>query len=165
MQAFDLNALNRNLQSLLVGANEKLDALDVAGINASLVETSLAFERLAASPEIRQAFAQFPRLATQLGETLEQVQALVDGLEGTLAPVQVQVETTGAEAALTLQAIREAVEETQLLLSTDSGVGYRLEEALTGLAEAAEALRLLATSLEQNPGALLRGKEPPDEHP
>jgi paraquat-inducible protein B len=62
----------------------------------------------------------------------------------------------------TLQTLRITLEDTHGLLSTDSGVGYGLQQALASLKEAADALRLLATSLEQNSDMLIRGKKPPE---
>ena len=47
--------------------------------------------------------------------------------------------------------------------STDSGVGYGLQEALASFTEAADALRMLTTSLEQNSDMLIRGKKPPEK--
>jgi len=54
------------------------------------------------------------------------------------------------------------MQDTQQMLSTDSGIGYRVEDALANLSEAAEALRVLAISLERDPSMFIRGKEPPD---
>jgi paraquat-inducible protein B len=51
------------------------------------------------------------------------------------------------------------------MLTADSGVGYRLEQALASFAEAAEAMRVLAVTLERNPDMLLRGKKPGGERP
>jgi hypothetical protein len=48
------------------------------------------------------------------------------------------------------------------VLSTDSELGYGLQETLASLRAAADALSLLATSLEQNPDMLIRGKKPPE---
>jgi len=41
------------------------------------------------------------------------------------------------------------------------GCWYALQGALTSLQEAADALRLLINSLEQNPDMMIRGKKPP----
>jgi paraquat-inducible protein B len=45
----------------------------------------------------------------------------------------------------------------------DSGLGYNLQQALTSMRDAANALSLLATSLERNPDMLIRGKKPPEK--
>lgn len=43
----------------------------------------------------------------------------------------------------------------------DSGVGFQMEEAFSSMKDAADALNLLALSLERNPDMLLRGKKSP----
>jgi paraquat-inducible protein B len=67
---------------------------------------------------------------------------------------------TNAEMTLTLQALRKTIEETHGLFTTDSGIGYGMEQALASFREAAEALRVLAIALERNPDMLIRGKKP-----
>jgi paraquat-inducible protein B len=64
------------------------------------------------------------------------------------------------EMHATLQSLRKTIDETQGLLSTDSGLGFGLEAALVNLKEATNALRQLMNSIEQNPDMLLRGKKP-----
>jgi paraquat-inducible protein B len=59
--------------------------------------------------------------------------------------------------------MRETMERTRRMLSTDSGLGYRVDDALASLTEAAEALRVLAVSLERDPSMFIRGKEPPED--
>ena len=61
----------------------------------------------------------------------------------------------------TLRLARESIERANTLLTTDAGIGYHLEESLNSLTEAAEALRLLATTLEQNPACLSEEKTKP----
>jgi paraquat-inducible protein B len=78
-------------------------------------------------------------------------------------PLQLQIEGTATEMTATLEALRRTLEETHGLLSTDSGLGYGLQDALASLRDAADALSLLVNSLEQNPDMLLRGRKPPEE--
>jgi paraquat-inducible protein B len=64
---------------------------------------------------------------------------------------------------VTLQTLRRILEETHGLLSADSGLGYGMQEALASMRDAADALRALSTSLEQNPDMLIRGKKKPEK--
>jgi paraquat-inducible protein B len=57
--------------------------------------------------------------------------------------------------------MRRTMKEVDQTLSTDSGVGYQMNEALLNLSKAAEALRVLVRSLEQNPSMFIRGKQEP----
>jgi hypothetical protein len=67
--------------------------------------------------------------------------------------------------ALALQAMRKTLEEAQGMLSMDSGIGFEVQATLSSLKEAADALQLLTTTLEQSPDILLRGKKPPEKTP
>jgi uncharacterized protein YukE len=64
------------------------------------------------------------------------------------------------EMHATLQSLRKTIDDTQGILSTDSGLGFGLEAALVNLKEATNALRQLMDAIERNPDMLLRGKKP-----
>ena len=75
--------------------------------------------------------------------------------------MQTQITGVSTEALSTLEALRRTLDETHGLLSADTGPGYELTGALKSVREAADALNVLITSLEQNPDMLIRGKKPP----
>jgi paraquat-inducible protein B len=108
---------------------------------------------------MRAAVAQVPGMAMQVNHTMAEVQLLAERLGAVIDPLQLQLQGTNTEMVLTLQALRQTLDETHALLTTDSGIGYGLEQALASFREAAEALRVLAISLERNPDMLLRGKK------
>ena len=162
LQLSDIGNMTQDLARLLTQANEKIDALDVAQLNASLTSAARSFEDLAQAPELRFALREVPEVSKQFARTLEEVQGLSRRLGGAVEPLQQDLEATNDEALATLQALRAAIEDMQVLLSPDAGLGYQLEEALASMSEAADALRRLAQSLEQNPSQLIRGKAQPD---
>jgi paraquat-inducible protein B len=147
---------------ILFRVNEMLEAVDMVGLNASVVASAQSVERLADSQEIRAAFGEVPAMTAQFNQTMAEMQLLAERLGGAIEPLQGHMDSTNAEVILTLQSMRQAIEETQGFLSTDSGVGYQMEAALSSMKEAADALRLLSLSLERNPDMLLRGKKPPE---
>jgi paraquat-inducible protein B len=126
------------------------------------VASAQSVQRLVESPEIRAALAQVPGMTAQVNRTMASVEFLTGRAGAAIDPFQLQLEATNTELVATLQALRRTVEETHGLLSADTGVGYGLQQALASLRDAADALRLLATSLEQNPDMLIRGKKPPE---
>lgn len=146
---------------VLFRVNEMLEAVDMEGLNASVVASAQSVERLADSREIRAAFGEVPAMTAQFNRTMAEMQVLAEQLGGAIAPLQLQLDSTNAEVVLTLQSMRQAIAETQGLLTADSGVGYQMEEAFSSMKDAADALNLLALSLERNPDMLLRGKKPP----
>ncbi|HUF68581.1 MAG TPA: MlaD family protein [Longimicrobiales bacterium] len=145
---------------VLLRVNVMLEEVDMREINAAVVASAQAVQRLVDAPQIQAAIELAPGMTTQITRTMEQVQLLVEQIGTTLDPLQVNMESASSEMVLTMQALRRTVDETHGFLSTDSGLGYGLQQALVSLGEASEALRLLAASLERNPDMLLRGKRP-----
>jgi paraquat-inducible protein B len=155
-------SLVADMLQVLFQVNQMLADVDMPGINAAVVSSAEAVERLMNSPEILAAVEQVPVMAVQVNRTMESLESLSTKAGNAIDPFQLQVDAASAELVATLQTLRMTLEDTHGLLSTDSGVGYGLQQALASLKEAADALSLLATSLEQNPDMLIRGRRPPE---
>ncbi len=150
---------------ILFRVNEMLEEIDMQGLNASVMASAQSIERLADSPEIQAAFEEVTEMTAQFNRTMAEIALLAERLGGAIEPLQGQLDTTNTEVIRTLQSMRQATEATQGLISADSGVGYQLEEALSSLKKAADALRTLALALERNPDMLLRGKKSTEQQP
>jgi paraquat-inducible protein B len=149
-----------DVMAILFRVNEMLEAVNMEELNRSVVASAAAVERLAESDEIRAAFAGMPGMTDQFTRTMAEMEMLTARLGGTIDPLQLQMAGTNAEAVLTLQAMRQAIEETRGIFTPDSGIGYQMEGTMASLESAAEALRALALTLERNPDMLLRGRKP-----
>jgi paraquat-inducible protein B len=156
-------SLVADMMQVLFQVNQMLADVDMPGINAAVVASAEAVERLVNSPEIIVAMRQIPGMTDQVNLTMGEVQTLAARAGAAIDPLQLQLQGTTEEMTATLNALRRTLEETHGMLSADSGLGYGLQEALASLRDAADALRLRATSLEQNPDMLLRGRKPPEE--
>jgi paraquat-inducible protein B len=148
---------------ILFQVNQMLEDVDMPQINAAVVASAEAVERLVDSPEIRAALAQVPGMTVQVNQTMARIALLMERAGAAIDPLQLRIEGTATEMTATLEALRRTLEDTQGLLSTDSGVGYGLQDALSSLRDAADALSLLINSLDQNPDMLVRGRKPPEE--
>jgi paraquat-inducible protein B len=146
---------------ILFRVNEMLEAVNMEELNRSVVSSAQAVERLAESPSIRGAFEQIPTMTAQFNRTMGEMELLAERLSGSVGPLREHMDATNAEVVLTLQSMRLAMDATQGMLSTDSGVGYEMTEAFSSMKDAADALRLLSLALERNPDMLLRGKKTP----
>jgi paraquat-inducible protein B len=155
-------SLVADILRVLFQVNEMLEDIDMPQINAAVMASAEAVERLVDSPSIQAALDQVPGMTAQINQTMAEVGLLAERAGAAIDPLQIQIEGTTTEMVATLEALRRTIEETHGLLSTDSGLGYGLQDALTSLRDAADALRLLATSLEQNPDMLIRGRRPPE---
>lgn len=156
-------SLVADMLQVLFQVNQMLADVDMQGINASVVASAQAVERLMNSPEIQAAVEQVPVMAVQVNRTMKSLELLSTEAAEAIDPFQLQVDAASGELVATLETLRKTLEDTHGLLSTDSGVGHGLQEALSSLKAAADALTLLATSLEQNPDMLIRGRKPPEE--
>ncbi len=143
--------------------NGLLADVNMKDLNVAVVKSAQAVEMLVTSPEIRATMKQLPGATAQLNRTMIEAQRLAERATSAIDPLQTQVNGVSTEAISTLQTLRKTLDETHGLLSADTGPGYALTGALTSLRETADALKLLITSLEQNPDMLIRGKKPPEK--
>ncbi len=162
LKAFNVNAISENMTALLLKANSKLDELDLVGLNTSLSETSKSIQELVSSEEIRAFLHAGPEISGQLTQTFTELQYLASRLDSAAVAVTAQFGRNSDELNLTMQAMRGSMDQANKMLTTDAGIGFQLQETLISLTEAADALRLLAHSLEQNPSMLIRGKKESD---
>jgi paraquat-inducible protein B len=149
---------------ILFRVNEMLESVDVVELNASVVASAQALERLADSPDIRAAFREVPVMSAQFNQTMAEMQLLAERLGSAVEPARANLDSTSAELIAALRTVRQGLEQMQGFFTTDSGIGYQMQEALAGLKDAADAMQILAFSLERNPDMLLRGKKPTLEH-
>ncbi len=150
-----------DVMKILNRVNAMLGDMNTVELNRAIMQSAHAVEELVSSPEVKAAIRNIPGMTKQVTSTMVEVERLATRAEAAIDPMQTQVTGASTEAIATLKALRKTLDETQGLLSADAGPGYALQGALTSLREAADALRLLITSLEQNPDMLLRGKRPP----
>lgn len=148
---------------VLFKVNEMLAAIDMKAINSAVVGSAQSVQRLVDAPELRAALKEVPAMTAQLNRTMARVDTLAATAGAAIDPMAAELKGATKEMSATLQSLRKTIDDTHGLLSTDSGLGYGVEEALVNLKEATGALRVLLNALEQNPDMLLRGKKPPEE--
>jgi paraquat-inducible protein B len=156
-------SLLTELMKILNKVNDMLGEVNMREINTAVVKSAKAVEDLVNSPDLRATLRQMPGATAQLNNTLAEAQRLAARANSAIDPMQTQITGVSTEAISTLQALRKTLDETHGLLSADTGPGYALTGALKSLREAADALKVLITTLEQNPDMLIRGKKPPEK--
>jgi ABC-type transporter Mla subunit MlaD len=138
-------SLVADMLKVLFQVNQMLADVDMPGINAAVVSSAEAVERLMNSPEIMAAVEQVPVMAVQVNRTMEASRRSSTKAGAAIDPFQAQVDAASAELVATLQTLRRTLEDTHGLLSTDSGVGHGLQES-TGQPEGSgRCTHLLAT--------------------
>lgn len=148
---------------VLYKVNEMLAAINVKEINAAVVGSAQSVQRLVEAPELRAALQELPGMTAQLARTMARVDTLAATTNAAVGPMSADLRAASMEMNATMQSLRQTIDETHGMLSTDSDVGYGLSAALTNMSDASNSLRLLIATLERNPDMLLRGKKPPKE--
>ncbi len=161
LRQFDVTQINENLVTFLVNANDKLEQLDAAEINREVLATIESVQAVVESENMRAALRDLPKATEQLRTTIGDARQLIQQLDQSVDPTAEEVKATGKELRATLQQMRRTMERVDQTLSTDSGMGYQMQEALANLSEATKALRVLIQSLERNPSMFIRGREEP----
>ncbi|MCS4200903.1 MlaD family protein [Salinibacter ruber] len=161
LRQFDVTQINENLVTFLVNANDKLEALDAEAINRSALSTIESVREVVEFKEVRTALQDMPKATERLRATIKDAQALIQRLDRGVEPTADELEKTSRQLRATLKRMRRTMDEVDQTLSPNSGIGYQMNEALSNLSEATEALRVLVQSLERNPSMFLRGREEP----
>ena len=156
----DAGSIVGDVVRVLFKINEMLAAVDMRAINAAVVGSAQSVQRLVDAPGLRTAVQELPALTAQLGRTMARVDTLAVTAGAAIDPMAVELKAATKEMNATLQAMHRTIDDAHGLLSTDAGLGYGLEAALTNLKDASNALRQLLNALDQNPDMLLRGKKP-----
>jgi paraquat-inducible protein B len=165
LRRFDVSKINENLVTFLVNANDKLEQLDAAEINRSILATIESIQDVVESDELRTAVADAPRITARLRTTTAEAQRLVERLNAKVDPTAEELKATSTELQATLRKMRGTMTELDRTLSTDSGIGYQAQDALEKLSNAAESIRVLVQSLERNPSMFIRGRDAPPSSP
>jgi paraquat-inducible protein B len=125
-------------------------------IATDLAETLVAIRDLARGAEVRGALAAAGTAGKDLSRTLVDVDALVADLRRKVNDADVR--QVVSDLHRTLDAAEKGLAEIQATLRGTSGAQRELSHALSEIARAAAAVRVLAEYLERNPSALVEGK-------
>jgi len=147
-----LSALQADASKLLV----KLQALDLEGLVADLRGAAGGVARAAAT--IDRAGQSLPAALRSMDQALAAVRDAARALEGAVPPVAKDARAALGQLGDSLRRIEEAVEEVKRSVDPSAPVPVRLDEMLREVTQAARSIRVLADSIERNPGELLRGR-------
>ena len=151
IKKIDFAGIGAEVKQLLADAHRQLDGVDVKGLVAQWQRTGASVEALASAPEIKATLLHLDDAAVALRVTLAKLDEQV-GSGGA------ELQKTLQQARGTLQAFNEAAASAQRFIQAQHGIGEQTAAALQQLAAAAAAVQQLADFLERNPNALLVGK-------
>ena len=154
LKKVDFPGLARELTALMAESRRQLDGIDLKGVAEQWKRTGAQVEALAASPEIKQTFANMNKAIAELRDVIAKLDAQV-------LPAGKELTETLAQAKLALASFNDAATAARKFIATHSGIGDEFVGTLEQLNEAADAVKRLADFLERNPNALLTGKKAP----
>jgi len=134
----------------------KLLALDLEGLVADLRRAAVRFDRAAAS--VDRAGSAFPATLRGMNEALAAVRDAARSLEGSVPAVAADARVALQRLAAALDRLDQAAREVKQALEPGAPLPARLDEALREVSQAARSIRVLADSVEEDPGVLLRGR-------
>lgn len=153
IESLDIARIATDVQRIAAGLSTFIEQDDFRQLPQQLTNNLASLELL--SEDLRATVA-------IVGPGLEAVLTSTDLLVSDMGDELPRISATVTRSLVTVQAatdaFADAMAEIDALVSSDSATTYQLNTALRELAQAAQALQLLAKTLEEQPESLLRGK-------
>ncbi|WP_062065225.1 MlaD family protein [Cellvibrio sp. OA-2007] len=158
--------ITKNLQELnLKGIAKNLEKLTsrLAAVAASgAIEDTLSSVQTAADT-FSQAGQDVSRLSKNLDKTNSELRQLLANLNQQTPAVAGELKATMVRVQKSLDELDKATNSIHHSFSEDSPLLYQLNETLVDISQSAQAFRSLSETLDQQPEALLRGKQLTDK--
>ncbi len=152
LKRVDFAGLSRNVNTLLVTANTKLQGLDTAQLSEHWAKAADAVAAVATDPEIK-------KVLTNLNTAGDDLRALIARIDQQVQPSSDKLARTLDDARQALASFDAAAVSAQRFLAAQSGLGEEADKTLAKLREAANAVQRLADFLDRNPNALIVGRK------
>jgi phospholipid/cholesterol/gamma-HCH transport system substrate-binding protein len=168
-------------QDILGQLLAKLDEIDFKALLTSVADAVKNIEAMAKNKDLQGAFAGVNRLVNKpelhaairsLDQTVLKIAQAADGVQKVSGSLDRNVATLSADLQVTLTGVRDAVKQIQVTVAKMDGfvdpnspTAYELTKALKEFSGAARSLRLMADYLDQNPRALLFGRQESEKKP
>ncbi len=150
-----LEWLERDVQRLM----SKLTNLDVEGLVASIINAADDIGQLASGKETRAALSDIPGTLAEVRKTMRSIQALAASADTTLESIRPRIDASTMEIEAAAEELDAMLANLRAVVEPGSPLLTNLEKSLYEISIAAAAMAELADYLQQNPSALLRGKD------
>ncbi len=129
----------------------KIAALPVEQLVASLTKTAGGLQTIVTSPDLQRA-------ASELGPAIVGLRQIIGRIDAGTTPLLTDVGEVAQSANAALREARAAIASIQRTIGSGSALTNNAENLMQELTRAARSIRVLADYLERNPQALIRGK-------
>ena len=143
----EFDVLQAQVQRILA----KIEAAPIDSMFIALTDAIQAMELVSSQ--------QLPETMEALEHALEGIDQFVTRADGRVDRFAEDLHTVSQSLTLTLDEMRMTMADLRTQMAPESPITYRLTQTLAELENTARAFRVLAEYLEQNPAALVRGKE------
>lgn len=150
-----LEWLERDVQNLM----SKLTNLDVESLVAAITNAANEIGDLAAGKETRAALNDIPGTLAEVRETMRSIQTLAAAADTTMVMLRPRIDASSAEIEAAAEELDAMLTNLRAVVEPGSPLLTNLEKSLYEISIAAAAMAELADYLQQNPSALLRGKD------
>lgn len=140
------------LQMTVSNAIAKFEKLPIDELMNNLVKAANGIDRLTNSPQI-------PETLTSLKQTSQTVQVLVKNLNSRVGPLASNIDGSLKTARDALEQANKTLVTVEKMAGDTTTLRYQLSQALEEISGAARSLRLTMDLIDQQPEALIRGKE------
>ncbi len=137
----------------------KLQEVHVEALIKSLTEAVDTVKTVVATPELREAIQALPATVANLNQTVTSFRDLSVQLDAKASPMLDSLKKTSDKGGAALEQATGTLQTVQQFVEPESPVSAQLSASLQEVQGAARALRLLASYLERNPSAIVRGKD------
>jgi len=153
LESIDFNKLGENLQDIVNGVNQLINDKSIQRISSDVSDTLVA---------VRDAANQLNHQTEQLGQQLvpltKKSNRTLDEINRKLPQLMATLDTTMHTLQQTAQTLNATASNTAFLTSEDSPLLYRIDNAASSVNAAAEQLRRLTETLDDQPESLIYGK-------
>jgi len=153
-----LEWLERDVQSLM----NKLTNLDVEGLVQAITDAANDIGALASGKETRAALNDIPGTLAEVRSTMRSIQTLAASADSTMVTLRPRIDASSKEIEAAAEELDAMLANLRAVVEPGSPLLTNLEKSLYEISIAAAALGELADYLQQNPSALLRGKDVED---
>ena len=165
VDAFEIPTLSTGLEWLerdVQGLMAKLTNLDVEGLVAAITDAANEVGELASGKDTRAALADIPGTLAEVRETMRSIQTLAASADSTMTTLRPRIDASSADIEAAAEELDAMLTNLRAVVEPGSPLLMNLEKSLHEIGIAAAALGELADYLQQNPSALLRGKDVED---
>ncbi|PIE39097.1 MAG: paraquat-inducible protein B [Gammaproteobacteria bacterium] len=154
IEKVDFTRIASDLQGTLAGLNQFVNNADLQDIATDLRQTLAGL-----NATMRQLEQQINAIGPDVRKVLANADNTIDAVNTQIPQLSNSAQSTLDEMQAVVKTLRDTIAALQYSVSDDSPTLYQFNQAMTEVAKAGRAIQALADTLEQQPEALLRGKQ------